>query len=211
MNELKKIVIYGDSISTINHGNGGYEGMLKSALNLDQIYNFAVGSSGLSTITPNNMVDIVSNDDNIPKDADQILIWHGSNDWYWGTPIGQLGDNKGSSFWGSIDYAVKRLRVKLPMAKMAWVTPIYRFEQPDGVLNAGLAYELKNRVGHTMLDYYEVLEQASKRYGFSLIDMRRHCNIHEGNENYYLEDRVHPNQNGYEVISRILIQRLWVC
>lgn len=208
MSNLKKLVIYGDSISTINHGEGGYEAILKKSLHLDEIYNYAVGSSGLSTVTPNNMVDIVSKEDNIPADADLILIWHGSNDWYWGTPIGGMGESNPDTFWGGIDYVISRLRKRLPMAKLVWVTPIYRYEAPYELSFAGEAYELSNCAERTMQDYYDTLEKASVRYGFPLIDMRRRCNIHQGNEDYYLEDRVHPNKNGYDVIGKVLVQEI---
>ena len=53
---MKTIAIYGDSISTGTHGEGGYEAMLKSSLSLEKVYNFAVGSSGLTRKTPGGML-----------------------------------------------------------------------------------------------------------------------------------------------------------
>ena len=73
---------------------------------------------------------------------------------------------------------------------------------------AGEAYELPNKSGYTMLDYYVELERASKRLGFPLIDMRRLCGIHRDNAELYLEDRVHPNRAGYQRISAVLAREI---
>ena len=161
---MKTIAIYGDSISTGTHGEGGYEAMLKSSLSLEKVYNFAVGSSGLTRKTPGGMLEVLDKNP-VPEDAELFLIWHGSNDWYWGSGM--------EEFSHGVKEAVNRLRAAAPTAELVWVTPIYRFECPDGMAQAGEAYELSNKNGYTMLDYYEELERSSKRLGFPLIDMRR--------------------------------------
>ena len=83
---MKTIAIYGDSISTGAHGEGGYEAMLKSSLSLEKVYNFAVGSSGLTRKTPGGMLEVLDKNP-VPEDAELFLIWHGSNDWYWGSRL----------------------------------------------------------------------------------------------------------------------------
>ncbi len=205
---LRKAVIYGDSISTGTHGKGGYEAKLKQSLQLAQIYNYSIGSSGLSTSTPDSMVALIKKDDKIPADADLVIIWHGTNDWYWGTQIGREGDTALNTFWGGIDYVVTRLRKKLPDARIVWGTPLYRWQAPHLTQRSGEAYALPNAVGYTLLDYANALEAASKRYGFNLIDFGRLTNIHKENESRYLEDRVHPNAEGYEVIHRIFYHEI---
>ena len=196
---MKTIAIYGDSISTGTHGEGGYENTLKNSLSLDKVYNFAVGSSGLTRKTPGGMLEVLDKNP-VPEDAELFLIWHGSNDWYWGSEL--------EAFSEAIEAAVDRLRAAVPTACLAWVTPIYRFECPDGMAQAGEAYELPNKSGYTMLDYYVELERASKRLGFPLIDMRRLCGIHRDNAELYLEDRVHPNRAGYQRISAVLAREI---
>lgn len=201
---MKTIAIYGDSISTGTHGEGGYEAMLKSSLSLEKVYNFAVGSSGLTRKTPGGMLEVLDKNP-VPEDVELFLIWHGSNDWYWGSGM--------EEFSHGVKEAVNRLRAAAPTAELVWVTPIYRFECPDGMAQAGEAYELSNKNGYTMLDYYEELERSSKRLGFPLIDMRRLCGIHRDNAGIYLEDRVHPNRAGYQRIGAVLdreIQRFCI-
>lgn len=207
MKQIKKIVIYGDSISTINHGGGGYEGYLKEKFSAE-VVNYAVSASGLSLATPNNTATILADSAHIPRDADLIIMWHGSNDWYWGSPIGELTDEDSHTFLGAVGQAVHRIRNQAPDAVLVWLTPIYRYQAPDQVEQAGHAYSTHNKIGNTMMEYYLGLQQASICHGFPLIDVRRLCGIHEVNQEQYLEDRVHPNKAGYERIWRVLEREL---
>lgn len=166
--------------------------------------NYAISASGLSLATPNNGVSILMNEENIPADADVILVWHGSNDWYWGSPMGNLEDSTPETFLGAIATAVRCIREKAPDALLAWGTPIYRFQNPDEVEVPGMAYQTKNKIGQTMEAYYQAIMRASVYHGFPVIDLRRLTGIHEKNQELYLEDRIHPNRAGYEKIARVL-------
>ena len=203
MRTVEKIVIYGDSISTTDYGGGGYEGFLREKFHA-KVQNYAIGGSGLTLATPDNTASILADSGNIPKDADLILVWHGTNDWYWGSPLGELTDKTSDTFLGAVGEAVHRIREGAPEAVLVWLTPVFRFQAPDGRTEAGYAYETENKAGHTMADYYQGLQSASAYHGFPLIDMRVLCGIHETNHPVYLEDGVHPSKAGYERIWRVL-------
>lgn len=203
MSSIKKIVIYGDSISTTEFGNGGYARYLKEKFNAEVI-NYAVSASGLSLLTPDNTLSTLEKDECLHEDADLIIMWHGSNEWYWGSEIGTLGEKNGETFLGAIDRAMERIRSKSPNAFLFWLTPIYRYQAPDGCEQEGKAYETKNKAGYTMMDYYCALQEASIYYGFSLIDVRVLSGIHEGNSEKYLGDHVHPTEEGYKRIWKVM-------
>ena len=198
-----KLAIYGDSLSTGTHGEGGYEEKLKESLGLSETCNMAVGSSSLSKGPKGCMADLLE-EGKLPEAADIIIVWHGSNDWYWGVPLGRQGDREPFTFYGAISYVIDTLRREFPKAMIVWVTPIYRMEKPDGGENAGDAFVTPNKTGRTLLDYAAAIERASLLHGFPVIDMRRLCGIHAHNAVYYLEDGVHPNKNGYVLIHSIL-------
>lgn len=209
---LGRIAIYGDSLSTGSHGEGGYVQRLKEGLRLEGIQNFSIGSSGLAAGTPDSMVELLGKPGRLPENPDLILIWHGSNDWYHGTPVGTIGSCDPSTFFGAIGFVMDVLRSHAPDAMVIWVTPLYRRERPDQGEVEGDAYGLDNRRGHTLLDYHEALERASARHGFPLVDMRRQCGIHGQNAGTFLEDGVHPNRAGYLLIGSVLdreIRRYW--
>lgn len=203
MREPKKIVIYGDSISTVLHGGGGYEGYLKKRFSAEVI-NYAVSASGLALTTPDNTASLLTDGKNIPKDADLIIMWHGTNDWYWGSPVGTLEDRNSETFLGAVGEAVRRIRAKAPDAAFIWLTPVYRYEIPDQGNAPGNAYETKNKEGFTMTDYHRAIMEASVCYGFQVLDLHRECGIHEFNHYRYLEDGVHPNRAGYERIIQVM-------
>ena len=203
MKPVKKIVIYGDSISTEEFGDGAYIPYLKETYRAE-IVNYAVGGSGLSYATPENAASILEQEENIPVDADLIIFWHGTNDWYWGSPLGSLEDRTSDTFYGAIRQAITRIRKRAPEAALVWCTPIYRVQCPEGCEKEGAAYEMKNQEGYTLLDYYNALKTASALYGFPLVDLRLYAGIHEGNHQIYLADGIHPNRKGYERIWRVM-------
>lgn len=209
---LLRITIYGDSLSTGSHGEGGYVPRLRESFCLENIQNLSIGSSGLAVGTPDSMVELLGKPGHLPENPDLILVWHGSNDWYFGTAIGTPGSADPSTFSGAVGAVMEVLREHSPNAMILWVTPLYRWEKPDRGGAEGDAYGLPNRNGHTLLDYHEALERASARHGFPLVDMRRLCGIHGHNAGLYLEDGVHPNREGYLLIGSVLereIRRYW--
>ena len=207
MRELKKIAVYGDSISTTLHGEGGYEGYLKKRFSA-QVVNYAVSASGLSLAAPDNTATILADEKNIPGDADLGIMWHGTNDWYWGSPLGRLEDKDSRTFLGAVGEAVRRIRRAAPCAAFVWLTPIYRYEAPDQGNAPGNAYETKNKAGFTLTDYHRGILEASVYHGFPVLDLRRECGIHAFNHSLYLEDGVHPNKAGYERIIQVM-ERGW--
>ncbi len=157
MKERKKIVIYGDSISTCLFGGGGYAGYLKEKFSAE-VLNYAISGSGLSLATPENTISILREDKNIPEDADLIIMWHGTNDWYWGSTLGTPESSDSNTFYGAIKEAVERIRKKAPNAVMVWLTPVFRYQMPDGGTREGKAYETKNKAGYERV--WHVLERG---------------------------------------------------
>lgn len=210
--DISEFWIYGDSLSTGTHGDNGYLDALCAGLGIGRLRNFAVGSSGLTVHTPNSMVSVLQKQAEDAKllasSPDMILIWHGSNDWYWGSPVGNFEDGAEDSFCASVRWTVTVLRERYPSARLIWATPIFRLERPDGCEKEGDAFRTGNKIGKRMGDYTAALREASLLFQFPLIEMGQYVNIHMQSEGYYLEDHVHPNANGYRNISRVLIRKI---
>ncbi len=202
--KINKAVIYGDSISTRNHGDGGYETLIKEKLKINEIYNHAIGSSGMSRTTPNSLIGLLDNEENIHKDADLIILWHGSNDWYWGAPLGDLESSEEYTFCGALKVVVDKLRRLSPNATIVYLTPIFRYEIPDKCSEKTEGYVNKNSVSLTLKDYYDAIIDASIILGFPVIDMRRLTNFNYYSAEKYFEDYVHPDKAGYKRIAHII-------
>jgi len=205
---LKSIVIYGDSISTINHGDGGYIRHLEKSFPNATLYNHAIGSSGLSLSTPNSLVSLLENPINIHPEADLIILWHGTNDWYWGAPLGNALYDDSYTFLGALHHTLTKLNTLSPHAKILYLTPLYRNEMPYQCSKRGNAYRLKNMNGNTLKAYKEAIINAQKNHKFILLDLSNILGTTKITAYPYFEDLVHPNENGYKLISQSLIKTI---
>ena len=54
----------------------------------------------------------------------------------------------------------------------------------------------------------KVAKEISEYYGVEFIDVRRSCNINPRNEDDYLKDRLHPNQDGNILIAKAILRKM---
>lgn len=205
---MHKIVIFGDSISTPQIGNGGYQKKLQSLLQPDLLLNFAVAGSGAASCTPDNILDILQCRSTDCADADAVILWHGTNDWYWGSPIGALNTYDPSTYLGALERSAERLRTAAPNALLVFATPLYRFEMPSGGDAAGDAWFTPNQAGATQADYDLAVRLAARTYGISLAETRVLSGFCRQNSARFLPDRVHPGQEGCDILANIFAEHI---
>lgn len=200
---LNKIVIFGDSISTTAIGNGGYEVGLRKALQPRTLLNFAVGESGASRGTPNCVLDVLSRHASDCTHADVVILWHGTNDWYWGRPIGELGNSQENTYLGALETAVAMIRKYAPKSIILFATPLFRHQAPDGSSVADDAWTLPNRAGLTLSEYDQAIRTAAHSLGAVLVETRESSGFCSKNMDQFLPDHVHPNQEGCAILADI--------
>jgi lysophospholipase L1-like esterase len=207
------LAIYGDSISLDNYPDGGWPTRVTAELRPSACYNHAIGASGLSATTPNNTVTKLRQPAWQHPDADIVLVWHGTNDWYWGAPVGTVGDADESTFAGAVESTVRTLRQINPQVRIVWMTPIPRCQPPHECTDADFAeaWEQKNRVGATQRDYAAILHAQSQRLSFPLIDLRTLTGFSADNYSQFYRDVAHPSALGFDRIADLIVRhlRLW--
>lgn len=200
---MKRCVIYGDSISTTNFSAGGYQKSLQEILSADEMINYAQNAAALTSGYPYSMYDEIMQSD-VHEDVSAVILWAGTNDWYYGVPLGDVDSRIADNFCGCLRGAMLHLSRIYPKAAIIYVTPIYRYSEYDGKSDKFHAFEQKNDAGYTLYDYYKASKELSERVGFILCDMRVLSGINRENSGVFLRDGVHPTVLGYKRISAIL-------
>jgi lysophospholipase L1-like esterase len=199
------VVVYGDSISTGTHGGGGWIPAL-AELGPLLVHNHAVGSSPLAEGMPGSLVDVLRLPECLHPDADVVVLWHGTNDWYWGTPLGDPTSGA-ATYVGALTECVARLRSVRRDVPIVAPTPLWRFERPHGGTTAGDASTTRNAIGATLTDYRAALLMAAPSLALHVVDMDA-AGVTATTASALLEDGVHPNAAGYRAISPLLATAL---
>ena len=208
MSIIRKMVILGDSISTPFIGDGGYEIQLRQLLAPREFHNLAVAQSGASTVTPDSVVKMLTLYAYVCEGADVVILWHGTNDWYWGAQIGSCGQQDDTTYIGALEIAIKNIRRYAPDSLLVMATPLYRREMPDGGQEAGDAWITTNKVGLTLADYERALRETAQAYAVPLVEMRALTGFCEQNSGRFLPDGVHPEKEGCDIIARIFAEHV---
>ncbi len=200
---MKNCLIFGDSISTVNFSRGGFEEKLRCLLGAEKMINHAQNAAALTSGYPFSVCDTV-NDTPVYEDVDVVIVWAGTNDWYYGVPLGEPDGRFSDNFCGSLRKTMLTVSERYPKALAFFVTPIYRFSEYDGQTSKFESFDTKNAADCTLYDYYKAAKEVSERVGFPVCDMRTASGINKANHTVYLRDGVHPTEFGYKRIANIL-------
>lgn len=202
------LAIYGDSISTEEYGENGYAHLLQNALGLEKVYNHSIAATTLAAAVANSGIEVIQKKENRHPDADVVILWYGTNDWYFGNLPGEACSADVNTFNGALNAAVRILKEVNPAVKIILPTPNLRFQAPDGGEQEGDARVVPNKAGHTQGVYTQAVKAAGKRLGCTVIDMQEATGFTFDEMEKYFPDGVHPSKDGYEVISRIFAETI---
>lgn len=137
-------------------------------------------------------------------DPDIVTIFGGANDLSLAVPIGTTTDiqnRKTSTFKGAYSYIINNLLTWKPSLKIFIISPTYAHN--DGAdLSPTLSYK----------DYAAAAKEISEYFHLPYIDLYNNSGFNEytmnsAPYNIYSNDRIHPNQNGANIIASIVIQK----
>lgn len=208
MDNVKTLVIYGDSISALTCGRGGYHMILKEMLGNPVLYNHAISASALTRNTYLSTSELLENSENIHADADVVILWHGTNDWYWGAEVGNRFSESDLTYCGAIRNAVNKIRDAAPLCKIIMPTPLFRLQAPDCCHYVREAYDNPNKRGYTQKDYYDAVMDMSEEMCFSVVDLRRLTNFSRQSMTVYQPDGIHPSEAGCEVVASLIYKHI---
>lgn len=148
----------------------------------------------------------------IPNDADYIVVFAGTNDWgnNNGTILGDMEDylnnrnNPYSSLYSAIGNTIEKLVSKFPFGKIAFITPLPRWDKGANMLHGA------NSRGFTLRQVAKAIIEICEWWSIPVLDLNAKSNICTNGTLatgpvYYL-DGLHPNTKGNKEILAPKIQ-----
>lgn len=207
------INVLGDSITEgvgASSKDKSYPAVL-SRLTGAKVNNYGVSGSRITdivtTITnPGSFVDRMYNMD---KNADLIIVFGGTNDfWFGDCPIGKRTDTGINTFYGALNKIIKYLKNTYPEADIVFVTP---YQQSKGA-DETHTYKMSgyNNFGTgTLSRYRTAILDRCEFYNIPVLDLFADFEMNtadnrEALEKYgnYLCDGCHLNDAGYNLLAR---------
>ena len=201
----KTVQFFGDSITEKNfRTKKNYHEYMAEMSGIKTIVN---GVSGTGWRTPNGSGSgrpIHERITQVSANADYVCIFAGTNDFgQTGLPfvMGTINDtNPSESFYGAVDYTIKKAIQIKKNTKLFTITPIQR---KDGFS--------PNDKGVTLEQVAEAIKKVSQKYGIPCFDAyyQNNLNVWDAeSEKYYFTaegqpspDGLHPNDEGHKVLA----------
>lgn len=162
----------------------------------------------INHITPDYYANRMDELSNIDFSKVKILvIQHGTNDYNTGTPLDNENDPYDkTTFGGALRSSLKLFQEKYPSLRIIIMTPTY-CELGEG--RTAKCYNT-NYGGGTLDQFVEKEKEIAKQFGVEVLDAYHNSGIWEDNADIYLDDGIHPSQEGQillgEFISEYLLQ-----
>lgn len=187
----KKWNAIGDSITYLD----GYEPIVKNALGIESYTNN--GQSGFSTpMIGKSYIDSMSDD------YDLITFFMGTNNFGRCNSIEETKTSCDSIFSAMAD--------KWQTSDIAIILPIQRWGYTGDDVR-GPQSTMTNSDGITLRDYCLAIKEIAEKYSFFVLDGYYRSGIiggENGNTSNYLNDGLHPNDKGNELIANMIVKFL---
>ena len=216
------IIFLGDSIIGRFTGHSSIPELVASLTNA-RTYNFGYGGSSAAGNLPNSGPNLLAayltgqiadlpaevpihdgiikrlSDEASPSDQTTVFVLHfGLNDYFQAYAIDNPSDPKDSStFCGALRGMIETLKKERPNAKLVLIAP-------NGITSYHAGADIKGAGGAPLADYVDAIVRLGEEYQIPVINDFVDV-IPSSVAKYYLEDDIHPNENGRYRISKAVI------
>lgn len=156
--------------------------------------NISCNQAGGRPITgENNSYVSLIRDMNVNDTADFVFIFGGHNDVQ--KTIGNDNDSTLETLCGSLNYICDNIKNKFPNADIVFATPIQRADE--------------NTNNGKLKDVADTIKRiCEEKYGFKVIDLYNVSGITSFNATQYLEDGIHPNSEGHQLLTNAIVMQI---
>ena len=200
----QRIAVFGGSLS-VNKESDAAKQIWADRLQAE-VTTYGVGGAGFS----------VDQGCSVQKQVDQAgiydvyVLWASTNDYTNSRPCGSWQDytaldgydeKKLHTQCGGINYCIKTILEKNPKAKIYFFTSLRFFSQEAG---HNPFSNQPNKTGRTFAQYIQAQKDCCAYYGIPVLDQFSLQGINEFNYGeYYLQDKLHMNEEGYKKIGPV--------
>lgn len=206
----KKIVFLGDSITEgacatkIENSYWGVLGKLSGAI----VKGFGIGGTRIAeqmvkTEAREDHLPFISRVDTMDTDADIVVVFGGTNDYGHGdAPLGRMTDRTNDTFYGAMHNLCVALIERYSKALIVIMTPLHRTNEESLINERGV------RNVATLKDYVYAEKEVAEYYSLPVLDLFTTSSLNPNIpviKEMYLNDGLHPNDAGHELIAKRLL------
>lgn len=207
--DLKNLTIHflGDSITegfSANTKEASYVGRFQAQYPDATIRNYGVGGSCVSNHCVWNSEDMRTRAKRMEPDADLIVIYGGTNDFFCMTPLGAPDERTPDTFFGAYNLLLDDILGKYPNTKVVLCTILPRFDE------TWLERDGRVRVA-PLQDYVDIIKQIGQMRNLPTIDLFNLEAFREpipGDKSPLTADGLHPLDEGHRILFNHIHQAL---
>lgn len=195
--KLKKLTVgvLGDSITygvgASDRDTTSYVSLLKN--DFKTVTNYGISGALIEKLSPYSCMceTYTTMSDNL----DVVIVFGGTNDWYFGQQWGDTDSSDISTFMGALNVLTSGLIEKYTGKQIFFVTPMSSSYGGKNTDNA-------NKAGKTMLDYRNAIIERCTYHSIPVIDLYAMSGMdvahNATHKTYFSSDGVHPNDAGHK-------------
>lgn len=185
-------ITYGEKVSSQSKV---YASVLGKMLEAGQVYNYGLSGSAIAGNHPARFVDRFRA---MAPDADLILVFGGTNDFGFHTPLGGMGDTTVDTFYGGLNLMMCEMMQRYPDAQIVFLTPLRRLRDTR-----------PNKAGNVLSEYAQAIRNMGQFYDIPVIDLYSSGEVYFlGNRSKYMKDGIHPGDVAQQILAEYIYRNL---
>ncbi len=212
----KHAVFLGDSITEgvgVADPQNCYHQVLGKKAGLASVYVNGIGGTRIAhqreaSWYPRHDLNMCARAYDLPRDADLIVVYGGTNDYIHGdAPIGTYDDTTPATFIGAVNFLMQYLTENYKNARVVFLTPA-RFLWEGTSSDVPSKNPDKRDNALPLPAYVEIIEACGKKHGIPVLNLYKTLPIDpmdEKQRNEFTADGLHFNDKGHAILADLLL------
>ncbi|MBC1561384.1 leucine-rich repeat domain-containing protein [Listeria booriae] len=192
--KTSNVLFLGDSITAGLRANIAYPSIVSKQLRFPTLQSEGISGATVAQNSASTVQSLVQRLEAIDTSKiTDVVIFGGTNDFYYDTPLGSLNSTDKNTFYGALNTIAAKLAAQ--NKKIYFITPMWRSRQLAG--DAKDSDNYTNTNGVYLNDYGTAIKNIAQKYNAPCLDLYSQKSMYD----YTLLDGVHPNDEGQYFIG----------